>query len=304
MSDFLSALGEKIAERWLSLLVLPGLLYISIAVAGGHILTQEYWHDFSRLQRRLNEFATTPAAHSPGFIILGVFLILAGAAGVGFVAQTVGTVVERIWLTDVGYPLSQKLASRRTTRWTAAKNAYNEALIAKANAELDPNPAPAAVGEQDLTQLNTSRNRVSLTEPRRPTWIGDRMLSAGRRIHSAYDLDINSAWPRLWLIVPDPVRDQLQNARADFAAAARLSAWGLGYLPIAFWWWPAALIGFSALGTGWHRGRNTITVLAELIEATVDLHGRDLAKSLGIPDTGPLTPETGAVITEMLRKGV
>jgi hypothetical protein len=41
---------------------------------------------------------------------------------------------------------------------------------------------------------------------------------------------------------------------------------------------------------------------AELAESAVDLHGRGLAESLGIPCAGTLTEDVGAEITTLLRK--
>lgn len=54
--------------------------------------------------------------------------------------------------------------------------------------------------------------------------------------------------------------------------------------------------------TGWRRGRTAGAAFAELVESAADIHGRELAESLGITCSGPLTPEIGAAVTKKLRK--
>jgi hypothetical protein len=62
------------------------------------------------------------------------------------------------------------------------------------------------------------------------------------------------------------------------------------------------LIGAACGVTAWVRARSSCDVLADLVEAAVDVHGRALAESLGLPSAGVLTRETGSAITETLRK--
>ena len=59
------------------------------------------------------------------------------------------------------------------------------------------------------------------------------------RVSKMYGLDLASAWPRLWLIVPATVRAELGAAYAEFSGAARLTAWAILYLVLSIWWWPA-----------------------------------------------------------------
>jgi hypothetical protein len=147
-----------------------------------------------------------------------------------------------------------------------------------------------------------AREAISLIPPRRPTWIGDRLRAGDQRIHTAYDLDLSSAWPRLWLVIPEAARTELTAARDAYTAAARLAGWAMLYLLPALWWWPALPIAAAIAATAWVRARTATAALAELIEATVDLYGRDLATQLGIAATGPLSRETGLAITTVLRK--
>ncbi len=52
---------------------------------------------------------------------------------------------------------------------------------------------------------------------------------------------------------------------------------------------------------GWSASRIAVDGLAELIEAVVDVHGRNLAAALGVvaDDLGELTTETGGRVTRL-----
>ncbi|MEV7289702.1 hypothetical protein AB0O01_35000 [Streptomyces sp. NPDC093252] len=150
-----------------------------------------------------------------------------------------------------------------------------------------------------------ARDRVAPRPPARPTWYGDRMQAAADRVEAAYGVDLAVLWPRLWLILPEPAVRQLQSAHDSFAAAARLAAWSAGYALLACWWWPAVLAAAGCAAVAHLRARTAIESLASLIEAAVDVHGRELAAKVGLldPETpGRLAPETGDDLSAVFRK--
>jgi len=65
MSSLWSELGQKIADRWLTLLVLPGLLYLAVAAAAS-TLGQGNALDVSLLARQVTFRAREPAVTSVG----------------------------------------------------------------------------------------------------------------------------------------------------------------------------------------------------------------------------------------------
>ncbi|MEV5427994.1 hypothetical protein [Streptomyces sp. NPDC052701] len=315
MTAFLTALGTKLADRWITLLLLPGLLYVAVATAAVGVLDHGRWHDVTLLQDRIDRAAASPASHSAGSILLAAAAVLTVSAGTGLLAQALGRVTEWCWMGSWGPRAGRPghaLTAWRHRRWSAAAHRHRAALREKARGRLYPQQPPGGAGgpgaapvpEPDTEALNAARNRIALAEPRRPTWMGDRMLAAATRVRDRYDLDLASAWPRLWLVVPEETRGRLASARADLASCARLAGWGALYLPLALWWWPAALIAVSSAATAWWLGRERTARLADLVEATADVHGRDLAASLGLECPGPLTPEVGEAVTRALRKGV
>jgi hypothetical protein len=299
---FLDELATRLADKWLSLLVLPGLLLLG-AIDVGRTLGQERWADRQRLVGSTTQVAHGLSRHGPVTVGIAVVAALLAAASLGLLARGVGQLLQRIWLGN--WPrwagrASRGLHTRRLRRWNAAQDRYAAAVLRGRDGRLvsDLNVA-------SLEDLAARRNAIALAPPSRPTWMGDRMASVEARVRAEYGLDLPTAWPRLWLVFPDSTRASLQDAYSGFAANVTLAAWGALYLLLGIIWWPAAVVGLVTVWSGWERGHEAIDVLASLVEATVDVHGRDLAAALGLvaPDVTTLEPATGQMVTRLLRKG-
>jgi hypothetical protein len=295
MSAFLTELGRRFAERWVSLLVLPGLVYVGALVAAA-ALGGSRWTWIGAAGGRITSAladagvpATAAGAVLPVVLLLGASLL--GTAA-GLVAQAVAGPVERI---SVGLwprwadPLARPLVDRRRRRWTAAHDRFTA----------------ADGGSTSRAELAAARNRIALQAPARPTWIGDRLHAADSRIWNEYGLDLSYCWSRLWLVIPDTSRQAVQDCRDRFAAAQLLGAWALLYAALGVLWWPA-LVAAAAVGlTGWRRGRAAAEALADLVEAVVDIHAPDLANAVGVPiPDNRVAPDLGRQITQRFRKGV
>ncbi|MGW4347646.1 hypothetical protein ACWEL8_21585 [Streptomyces sp. NPDC004690] len=301
MNAFLNTLGGKLAERWLALLAVPGLIYLMTA-AVAVTLGRRHWHDPGRLRARLDALSGAPGAHSPGTVVLAALAVLAGAAATGAAVQAVGTWLEKAWLTAPRGPVTTWLTRRRLRRWQAADSAYRTALVAAGRATIaGAGDADRLTGEAE--RLHAARDRVALAAPRHPFWTGDRVTAPERRVWRAYRLDLTAAWPHLWLLAPDGARAELTAARAAFTSAARLLAWSAAYLTLGAWWWPAAVIGLLTAVTAVGRGRDAAESFADLTEALADLHTKPLAETLGVPCESGLTREVGAALTRALSKG-
>jgi len=294
VTKFLEALGGKLAERWLTLLLVPSVL-LMIVTAAGVTLEHRRWHNVGLLLTQLNRLSAEPALRSNGTLIIVLAGLLTASAGLGLAATALGVAVERLWLAT----RPRWLADRRRRQWDDAHAKFNRALVEAAKAEHTPDAKAAAARAREL---NTRRNRISLAPSTHPFWLGDRIAAVDTRVWETYRLDLTSAWPRLWLTLPEDVRAEINTARAKLAAATRLGAWAVGYLAVGAVWWPSAVVGVVTAATAWRRARVAGVAFAELAESAVDLHGRRLAESLGIPCAGTLTEDVGAEITTLLRK--
>lgn len=288
MTSFFSELGGKLAEKWLALLVLPGLLLAStaaVACALGH----SHALDWNELVRRVDEWTADVAGRPPAAQILLLAVVLLVAAGVGLIIRALSGVTQRLWLGTWPSWLSaidQRLVANRVENWNDAHRR-----------------AKAATGRRaDL--LAAERNRIALAKPTRPTSMGDCVAAADERVHNQYGVDLQSWWPRLWLILDDATRVELRAARTAFDTATNQGTWTLGYLVVGLFWWPAVLVALGVGVTGWLRGREAVRTYADLIEATVDIYASALAVRLGVlAENEDFTIEVGQKVTELLRKG-
>jgi hypothetical protein len=266
MSELLSELGKKLADRWLTALLLPGLLITAAAVCAG-LLGQHDALDFIRLATEVQRFGVD-LQPQPAAVILAAVAVLLSATAAGLAAQALGAGVHKA------------LVGRRPRWWVHQRHKHAVRAAAAAN-----HTPPAAY------------------LPARLTPAGDRFRLVGERVDAQYGLAVTLAWPRLWLLLPDPARSPIVTGYTSYRSATGLTGWGLLYLALGGLWWPAAVAGVLTVFVGYRRAMTTAATVADLIEAAVDTYQQALATAVGIPlPHGRLTPEEGAQINNILNK--
>ncbi|MTD57554.1 hypothetical protein [Amycolatopsis pithecellobii] len=291
MNAFLSALGGKLAEKWLSLLVLPGALYLAV-VAAAVILRHHRPFEIGLLRETMDRVAASPASSSPGAILLTAAGILAAATFAGLTVSALGRGIERLWYAEGTGVVGRLRIAWRRRRWDAADARLHRSLKA----------GPAA--RRKALRAQARRDRIGRIRPHGPSWIGDGVFGVEQRIRHCYAMQLGQIWPLLWLVVPDQCRAEITAARDAQAASARLSAWAVLYLVAGAVWWPAVPVAVVLAVTARFRARDSAVNLADLVSGAVDLHGRELATRLGVAAEGPFTRDTGAAVEAALRGGV
>ncbi|MGW1005014.1 hypothetical protein [Streptomyces sp. NPDC002520] len=311
MSGFWSGLTGKLAERWLTLLVLPGAFYLAAAVTA-HTLGWTHALDLHRLTSAITARTKNPTATTVGGQIVLLAAALAGAAAVGLAAQALASVSERLALaTDWPtwpHPLraiAEQQTNRRRQAWTDSHTTYQRLLIAaeaRATDTAQPPPTEAEITAARDERYTAYRTwlRIGPEKPNRPTWSGDRLNAVTVRMDRDLHLNLPTVWPYLWTVLPEPARGDLTTARTALTRATTLTAWALLYLPLTLWWWPAFPLSAAIALTAWRRTRATADTYAQLLEATTRLHLTTLAAQLGIPHTGAPTPALGDTLTHHL----
>ncbi|MDQ0760468.1 hypothetical protein [Streptomyces canus] len=302
MGGFFQQLAKTLADRWISLLVLPGAFFLGavwLSIGLGHV---DAWN-VALLTRQADDAMSTVADLPSGAQALLVVAVLAAASGVGFVVQALAAVTRRVWLGPWPRPFTPVAAAR-----TARRRARWHRLVEERRALEAASPATRTREQQDRIDAVAHRiTRLAMAEPGRPTWMGDRIHAVESIAYHRYGLDLTYGWSRLWLVLPDPARTELTAAHSAFAAAVATGTWAVPYLLLSVVWWPAVLVAAGIGLTGWTRARSAVADLTTLTEATLDLYGRTLAAALGIGDateeTGPLTISEGERITDLVRKG-
>jgi hypothetical protein len=302
VNGFLSTLGQKLAERWLTLLVLPGALYLAIAAAAVSI-GHAHALDPHRLTGQITTWTKTSLLATTAGQIIVLSAALAGAACAGLAAQALGRVIEdlalaadwRTWPRPLRALAEQRVLSRRA-RWNVAFERYQDLREqARRSRARDEHP-----DEGVRANAYHAVTRIAEIVPDRPTWSGDRLHTVAQRLRDELFLDLALIWPALWLSLPDAARAELTAARAALAAAASLAGWAVLYLLLTAWWWPAALIAGGLAATAVYRIRTGTDTYARLLDAAVRLHTPALIQQLALPQPGPLTPESGRALTEHL----
>jgi hypothetical protein len=299
MTTFIETLAGKLAERWLTVLVIPGLGYL-VAAAIALRLGHARWSQVSLLRDDITALAADPALRSAGVAVLAVVALLAAAAAVSLVVQALGAAFLRIWFMPPRDPVTRGLTARRLSAWQRADQAFQRALVAAGRAQVSGSPDAPAL-RQAAERLGATRKRINLVPPQRPFRVGDRVAAADHRIFDRYRLDLGFIWPRLWLVMPETTRGEIGTAQARLTQEARLAGWAVAYLILGAWWWPMLLFGAGCGVAAWVRARSAGEVLADLVESAVDVHGRALAESMGIACPAQLDRETGELITGALR---
>jgi hypothetical protein len=275
-------MGKELAQRWLSLLALPGVLFLGVAVAA-RVLGHRHPFSVTGLADTLTGWAARPAVATVGGQVVLFSAVVIGSAAAGLAAQALGSLCERLVLAADWpgwvWPLRQ-LAARYTDvrhrRWAAAVAVRDAERPRQAERRALRMPARS-------TALDSARAvlaRFGEEEPERPTWSGDRINAVAARLDRDLQVDLAEVWPCIWLILAEDVRGQVTTARQALTRAAALSGWALLYLSLTVWWWPAALLSLGLALASRSRIRSSAEDYACLLEAAVRLHACDLATRL------------------------
>ncbi|MFE7106925.1 hypothetical protein ACFU98_33445 [Streptomyces sp. NPDC057575] len=236
VTGFLAGLGGKVVERWLTLLTLPGCLFVTAAWVAS-ALGQSHATDRKYLADTVSGWYAGAQDTRPGTLgaIAAGLIVLAALAGL--TARMTGQAVMLLWF----------------ARW--------------------------------------------------PGSLGRHMRDVEQRVSDYYQVNLEMLWPRLWLVLAPHVRKELRAVITAVESATIVGAWGLGYLVLGCWWWPAAVIGVVALCAGWVLARQHTVELAALVESAVDVGLRPVARSLGITPPSAASPaEVGLQLAPVLHK--
>jgi hypothetical protein len=291
MNAFFGELGKRLTEKWLTLVILPSLLFCGAATVA-ITLGQRHWRDVRRLSDLVTDLKSFTSPSSQAVLLISGILL--GATAAGLVADFLAHALSRLWLAEwpsfLENVLGRRLTGLRTAKWWAKQNRVAAAVTSGAEKE-------------KVNRHAAERNAIALAPPQRPTWMGDRMAAMAQRSYVTYSFDPVFSWPHLWLIASDAAKEELRDCRSRFDAATHTAAWGLMYVILGLTWWPALPFGTVALCVGWSRAREATDGFASLAEAVVDLHGPELVVRLGVAPEAHLNHDTGAKITRQTRKG-
>ncbi|MFI6317665.1 hypothetical protein ACIBG8_09105 [Nonomuraea sp. NPDC050556] len=291
MIGLLGEVGKRLLDKWLTLLVIPGLLFVGTAAAGiqlGHV----HALDAPALSRWITTRLESSHPDNTGAALLAIVAVGLAAAGAGLCAAALGRLISVLWALPASRGPIGLLTRRRRDRWNEANAAVTAAVTASIT----------GAAPQALATALAARDKISLTEPTRPSWTGDRLSAPASRVRTAYGLDLGAVWPRLWLLLPDATRTELLAAHTAYTSATRLSGWAIIYALLTPFWWPAVPVALVTALAAHLQTRAAAETLADLTESAVDLYAPDLASQLGLATVRPFPSAAGFEVTAALRK--
>lgn len=287
----LEGFSGKLAEQWVATLLTPAFVFW----AGGLALyTQRIGWD------TLTQWYTQyPEPLQIAILVTSLCLIAASA----FIAQRFDTEVLRA-LEGYWYPGIRRLLqplikyqlhrrSKLEERWTDQNNKLNN------NTATRTDRAEFVRLDRALSQFPSEDYDIM------PFPIGNILRSAERYSSDRYGLDAIVCWTRLWLLLPDPTKKDLQDARTELNNAVRLFLWSLLFLVWTIWSWWAIPIALTAATFAYCWTIDATEVYASLIQATFDLHRNLLYQALRwkLPEDPKEEKRVGQELTNYLWMG-
>ncbi len=305
MSAFLTELGRRVAERWLAIVVFPGLLYVGVLLLAR---TTGWTHalDPTWLINEIDGWMGKDPPRTRGFLVLLVTAAMLGSVGVGVAAPALGGLIARVWLAERWHTWPRPLRALASRRTASRREAHRRALDALGRV--------AALGEVGLGSESTLEQSEQLRgayrtlaaiapkEPERPTRMGDRLAGVTTALYDRYGIDLPTVWPCLWLTLPANAIKEINEARDLFHRASTLAGWSVLYLLPAAFWWPGLAISSVLWILAIQRANAAVDAYALFVAAAVELHTPSLARTLGIGTSDVLDREMGTSLTQRLQR--
>ncbi len=290
-TKFIESLGGKLAERWSAALLTPAFVFW----LGG--LAAFLWRfGWNRLAIWL-----TGQSESIQIALLVVSLLVVAASA--FVVQQfelpVIKFLEGYWPSWMR-PL-RRLLLQQQRHWLRQKEQRWQNLATQQDKQsLTPEEMDEFVAlDWQLRQFPARPERLM------PTRLGNLLRAAEEQPSNKYGLDAVICWSRLWLVLPDDVRKELQESRSELNSAARIWLWGLLFLIWTIWTPWAIIVALLCVMFAYRWMLSATETYADLLESAFDLHRLALYKSLRWPL--PANPaeelQMGRQLTEYLWRG-
>jgi len=200
------------------------------------------------------------------------------------------------WLARASVALWERLVyARRETR-------YQSLAVRRVQAGAAGLP-PLEEGEYAL--LDRRQMYLPCLAQRLPTQLGNTLRAYELRPYEKYGLDALICWPRLWLLLPKHVREELQAARENLDHSVEIWFWGMAFFVWVYFTWWAVPVALLQLLLARHWLLDEAANYGELVEAAYDLHRGELYQALRWPlPTGPEQErQSGEALTAYLWRG-
>jgi hypothetical protein len=275
LGKFWEGVGSKLAERWAAVAG-PALMFwlgglLAWAYHAGGLQQLGSLTDWLNRQTTLTQLAV---------VLATLLAVLASGVIVDRLTFPALRLLEGYWpswLTPLRRRLVQRIQDRAKAEDTDWQRLAAEVLV-----------RPESAGTEKLAAFARldHRRRRRPSNPNRylPTPIGNILRAAETRPSDKYGLDAVVVWPRLWLLLPDTARQELQAARTALNSAVAAALWGLLFCAFAPWTPLVIPVGLAvAVAAVWFWVPTRAETFGDLLEAAYDLHRTALYQQLRWP---------------------
>jgi hypothetical protein len=293
LDTFWKQVGEDLAGKWTARILLP-----AFAFWGGGLLAYAWRHGWDM---PVNWWEAR-ASHEQVALLIGTLIVVAFSAAV--MERVQGTIIRLAegywpwplrWLRFRLARIWRRWMDRTYERWDALADACDgrpEQLLPRERAEY-------ARLDAALAQFPVDPGRAM------PTRLGNVLRASEEYPQVRYGLTANVCWPRLWLLLPESVQEEISTAREQLDAAARLYGWGVLFCIWGFWAWWAVPVGLVVSFLAYRGMILTALVYGELVRSAFDLHRFALYKQVHFSPPKSTDDETawGERLTTYFRRG-
>jgi hypothetical protein len=201
--------------------------------------------------------------------------------------------VPFVWLNVLLTKWQRKRISRWEKRWQILEHQRNQGDLSLKEKR------KYAILERKLHYMPSN------PEDYMPTRLGNIIRMAETQPKHKYGLDAVVCWPRLWLVLPEDPRKQLNQVNESLNKPVELWTWGVLFLLWAPKSWWALPIGLLWAWIAYQLTLNSAMAYADLIEATFDTYRWELYHSLHLelPKNEAEEPDLGKKINTYLWRG-
>jgi hypothetical protein len=290
-TKFLESINGKLAEQWVAALLTPAFVFW---LAGLLAYCDRY--GITTLETWLKQYSEPIQI---GILAIALCIISASA----FIAQRFDTEVLRA-LEGYWYPGLRRLLIP-CTQFQKFRRRRLITILKRINPKLHNNTATPWEQAEFVRCDRLLHQFPEKDHDLLPTHLGNILRAAERRPYYRYGLDAIICWPRLWLVLPEATKKDIQVAQSELNNNVRLFLWSILGLSWGIWSWKIIPIALLGLLFAYNWAIAAATTYGDLIEASFDLHRQLLYQALGWkkPDDPNEERRVGQQLTDYLWRG-
>ncbi len=285
--------GEKIAGDWLQAIFSPALLFWS----GG--LLAWIWHDGWHVPFQVVMSMTADSVLKQIVLaFLCIVLLIICNTLMTWASRPIFRLLEGYFPTPFGAWLSRKMVAHVHGQLDK-KIARLSQLAMRQDKDHTPSERQELIAlDAELTTHYPAKNLL-------PTKIGNLLRAAESYPQERYGLDSIIVWGRLWILLPEETRQELQHAQQRLDYSVQLIGWSILFLIWGIWAWWTIPVALLAIFGSYHRAIYAVQIYAELIRAVFDLHRFKLYEAMHfhLPVDSNTETKSGEQLTQYIFRG-